>query len=68
MPLPGAIARLRASGSQVTVIQPDAPSREAIGANPLDPQTRTPAAIAGRAQGRRGLPRTMRPRRPGTSS
>jgi NTE family protein len=61
MPLPGAVARLRASGSQVTVIEPDAPSRKAIGANPLDPQARTPAAIAGRAQGRRGLPSTIRP-------
>jgi NTE family protein len=57
MPLPGVIAELRAAGSQVTVIEPDGPSRDAMGANPLDPATRTPAAAAGRDQGRQGLPR-----------
>lgn len=36
----------------VTVICPDEQSAEAIGANPLDPATRAPAAAAGRAQGR----------------
>jgi NTE family protein len=57
MPLPGVIADLRAAGSEVTLLEPDGPSREAMGANPLDPATRTPAATAGRAQGRQGLPR-----------
>lgn len=49
------VARLRAEGSAVTVIVPDAASAAAIGANPLDPATRTPASNAGRAQGRAGL-------------
>lgn len=49
------VARLRAEGSAVTVIMPDAASAAAIGANPLDPATRTPASNAGRAQGRAGL-------------
>ena len=57
MPLPGVVADLRTGGSQVTVLEPDGPSREAMGANPLDPETRTPAAAAGRAQGSQGLPR-----------
>jgi NTE family protein len=48
-------ARLRAEGSQVVVIQPDAASAAAIGTNALDPATRTPAALAGREQGRAGL-------------
>lgn len=48
-------ARLRAEGSQVAVIQPDAASAAAIGTNALDPATRTPAAPAGREQGRAGL-------------
>ena len=48
-------ARLRAEGSQVAVIQPDAASAAAIGTNALDPATRTPAALAGREQGRAGL-------------
>jgi NTE family protein len=33
-------------------VAPDEPSREAIGANPLDPATHKPAAEAGRAQAR----------------
>jgi NTE family protein len=37
--------------SEVTVIAPDAASSAAIGANPLDPSTRGPAAHAGREQG-----------------
>ena len=40
----------------VTVLQPDEASVAAMGANPLDPATRVPAAEAGRAQGRTGLP------------
>ena len=55
LPLRDVVARLRAEGSQVTVIQPDAASAAAIGVNPLDPASRTPAARAGRAQGRAGL-------------
>jgi NTE family protein len=49
------VRQLRADGSAVTVIEPDQASRAAVGANPLDPATRTPAAQAGRAQGRVGL-------------
>jgi NTE family protein len=55
LPLRDVVARLRAEGSVVTVIVPDAASAAAIGANPLDPATRTPASKAGRAQGRAGL-------------
>jgi NTE family protein len=56
MPLRDVVGRLRSDGSDVTVIEPDEASRAAIGANPLDPATRGPAARAGRAQGRAGLP------------
>jgi NTE family protein len=52
MPLERAIAELQASGAQVAILAPDEDSKAAIGANPLDPSTRTPAAEAGRAQGR----------------
>ncbi|HMD94846.1 MAG TPA: hypothetical protein VKG80_19615 [Trebonia sp.] len=45
------------SGADVTVLQPDEASVAAMGANPLDPATRVPAAEAGRAQGRAGLPK-----------
>jgi NTE family protein len=55
LPLRDVVARLRAEGSDVTVIVPDAPSMAALGANPLDPATRTPASKAGRAQGQAGL-------------
>lgn len=55
LPLRDVVARLGAEGSDVTVIVPDAASAAAIGANPLDPATRTPASNAGRAQGRAGL-------------
>ncbi len=56
MPLPVAVERLRSDGSKVTVIGPDEASVAAMGINPLDPATRVPAAQAGRAQGRVGLP------------
>jgi NTE family protein len=56
-PLADAMDQLRRDGSDVTVIVPDSDSAGAIGTNPLDPQTRTPAADAGRRQGRRGLDR-----------
>ena len=55
MTLPDAVAGLRAGGAEVTVFEPDQASREAMGANPLDPAARAPAAQAGRAQGRAGL-------------
>lgn len=51
-PLAQAVEELRAGGAEVAVVEPDEASRAAIGANPLDPSTRTPAAEAGRAQGR----------------
>ncbi len=44
---------LEANGVRVAVIEPDAAARSAIGFNPLDPETRTPSAETGRAQGRR---------------
>jgi NTE family protein len=50
------VAGLRQDGASVTVISPDAASAAAIGTSPLDPATRAPAAAAGRAQGRVGLP------------
>lgn len=56
LPLRDVVGRLRAEGSAVTVISPDAASAAALGVNPLDPATRVPAAQAGRAQGRAGLP------------
>jgi NTE family protein len=42
---------LEANGSKVLVIRANKASIEAFGLNPLDPSTRTPSAIAGRAQG-----------------
>ncbi len=45
-------AALEREGSLVLVIEPDAASTSAIGLNPLDPATREPSALAGRAQGR----------------
>jgi NTE family protein len=56
MPLPDVVGRLRSEGSAVTVITPDEASVAAMGINPLDPATRLPAAQAGLAQGRAGLP------------
>jgi NTE family protein len=56
LPLREVVAKLRAGGAQVTVIEPDEACKAAIGANALDPATRIPAAHAGRAQGRCGLP------------
>ena len=55
LPLREVVAKLRADGSAVTVIVPDAASVTVIGTNALDPATRTPAATAGLAQGRAGL-------------
>jgi NTE family protein len=56
LPLRDVVAGLAADGASVTVISPDAASVAAIGISPLDPATRLPAATAGRAQGRAGLP------------
>jgi NTE family protein len=56
MTLRAVVAKLRDGGAHVTVLSPDDASTSAIGANPLDPATRVPAAEAGRAQGRAGLP------------
>lgn len=56
MPLREVVAQLRGRGSEVTVVVPDQASAAAMGTNPLDPGTRIPAAEAGRAQGRAGLP------------
>jgi NTE family protein len=56
LPLSDVVAGLAADGASVTVISPDSASVAAIGTNPLDPETRVPAATAGRAQGRAGLP------------
>ncbi|WP_372667790.1 patatin-like phospholipase family protein [Amycolatopsis kentuckyensis] len=50
-PLPEVLEDLRAAGAEVALVVPDEASVAAIGANPLDPATRTPAAEAGRAQG-----------------
>jgi NTE family protein len=47
-----AVDELRASGAEVAIVEPDEASLAAIGANPLDPSTRKPAAEAGRTQGR----------------
>ncbi|NBH08369.1 patatin-like phospholipase family protein [Amycolatopsis sp. SID8362] len=50
-PLLTVLDELRAAGAAVALITPDEASVAAIGENPLDPSTRTPAAEAGRAQG-----------------
>jgi NTE family protein len=39
--------------SKVLVLSPDEAESDAIGPNPLDPERRAPAALAGQAQGRR---------------
>jgi NTE family protein len=56
LPLRAVLAGLKDGGATVTVISPDEASAAAIGTNALDPATRVPAATAGRAQGRAGLP------------
>ena len=47
------VEALRAQGSRVVVITPDAASLEAMGTNQMDPATRPPSARAGFTQGRR---------------
>jgi NTE family protein len=49
-PLKEQIAILETAGAATYVIEPDKRSREAIGINPLLPETRLPAAEAGRLQ------------------
>jgi NTE family protein len=49
-PLNEQIAILESAGAVTYVIEPDRGSREAIGINPLLPETRVPAAEAGRRQ------------------
>ncbi len=56
LPLRDVLASLKDGGASVTLISPDEASAAAIGSNALDPATRVPAATAGRAQGRAGLP------------
>jgi NTE family protein len=56
LPLREVLTGLKDGGASVTLISPDAASAAAIGPNALDPATRVPAATAGRAQGRAGLP------------
>jgi NTE family protein len=56
MPLREVLTGLKEGGASVTVISPDEASVAAMGTNGLDPATRLPAATAGRAQGRAGLP------------
>lgn len=50
-PVDDEVDRLRADGADVVVVTADEASQAAFGANPLDPATRRPAALAGRAQG-----------------
>jgi NTE family protein len=49
-PLKEQIALLENAGAATYVVEPDKKSREAIGINPLLPETRVPAAEAGRGQ------------------
>jgi NTE family protein len=49
-PLQEQIEILENAGTQTYLVEPDAGSRSAIGCNPLLPETRKPAAEAGRAQ------------------
>jgi NTE family protein len=52
MQLAAQVDELRAGGSEVESIFPDGHSRDAFGANMMDPSTRPPAARAGYDQGR----------------
>jgi len=55
------VEALRAQGSHVEVITPDADSRGAMGTNQMDPATRIPAARAGFAQGKQEAARVTFP-------
>ena len=50
---------LRARGSRVEVITPDADSQAAMGTNQMDPTTRVPSARAGYAQGKQAAARIL---------
>ena len=45
------VETLRNAGGKTYLVEPDQASKNAIGLNPLAPETRTPAATAGRRQG-----------------
>jgi NTE family protein len=45
------VETLQSAGGKTYVVEPDEASKRAIGLNPLAPETRTPAAKAGRSQG-----------------
>lgn len=45
------VAKLTQNGSRLKMLVPDQNALTAFGVNPLDPDTRTPAAHAGRTQG-----------------
>jgi NTE family protein len=45
------VETLKSAGGKTYLVEPDQPSKNAIGLNPLAPETRTPAARAGRSQG-----------------
>ncbi|MEZ0108843.1 NTE family protein [Catenulispora sp. EB89] len=62
--MPGAdlesqVEALRARGSRVEVITPDADSQAAMGTNQMDPTTRVPSARAGYAQGKQAAARIL---------
>jgi NTE family protein len=44
------VETLRSAGGKTYLVEPDEASKSAIGLNPLAPETRTPAATAGRNQ------------------
>src|SRR3984885_4930989 len=45
------VETLKSAGGKTYLVEPDQASKDAIGLNPLAPETRTPAARAGRSQG-----------------
>jgi NTE family protein len=45
------VETLKSAGGKTCLVEPDQASKSAIGLNPLAPETRTPAARAGRSQG-----------------
>lgn len=45
------VEKLKSAGGKTYLVEPDQASKGAIGLNPLAPETRTPAATAGRHQG-----------------
>jgi NTE family protein len=59
LPLSDAVTALSAGGATVTVVWPNQASVAAMGTNPLDPATRSPAATAGWVQGLAGLPKPL---------